>query len=38
MKLWSDVGIYAAGTLEAVFTGGNLSQAQLQAMTFGADA
>ncbi len=35
---WSGVGIYAAGTLEAVFTGGNLAQAQLQAITFGTPA
>ncbi len=35
---WKGIGIYAAGNLEAVFTGGNLSQTQLQAMTFGAPA
>ena len=35
---WTGIGIYAAGTLEAVFTGGNLTQSQLQAITFGADA
>ncbi len=37
-ETWSGIGIYAAGTLEAVFTGGNLTQAQLQAITFGTPA
>ncbi len=37
-ETWSGIGIYAAGTLEAVFTGGNLSQTQLQAITFGTPA
>ncbi len=37
-ETWSGIGIYAAGTLEAVFTGGNLSQTQLQAIIFGTPA
>ena len=32
----SGIGIYASGFLEAVYVGGNLSMAQLEAMTFGA--
>ena len=31
----SGIGIYAKGTLEAVYTGGNLSTSQIQAMTTG---
>ena len=35
---FSGIGIYAAGTLEAVYTGSNHSLAQLKSMVFGADA
>ncbi len=34
----SGIGIYAGGTLEAVYTGANRSLAQLKSMVFGADA
>ena len=35
---FSGIGIYAAGTLEAVYTGASHSLSQLKSMVFGADA
>ena len=35
---FSGISIYASGYLEAIFTGGDLTKAQLQSMTVGVDA
>ncbi len=37
-EVMSGIGIYAGGTLEAVYTGASHSLAQLKSMVFGADA